>query len=126
MPNIRSSAAKAIELDDNLAEAHTSLAWARFHDWDWLTAGKEFKRAIELNPNYPTAHIWYADFLIAIGQFDAAEPELDRALETNPLSPLINLALASRLYYARRYAPAIEQCQKTLALDSGFVPAHLF
>jgi tetratricopeptide (TPR) repeat protein len=125
MPKVRSAAAKAIELDDNLAEAHTSLAWARFHDWDWAGTEKEFKRAIELNPSYPTARVWYADFLSAMGRFDAAAPELDRALQTNPLSPLINLAQALRLYYARQYGPAAEQCQKTLALDAGFVPAHL-
>jgi len=125
MPKVRSAAAQAIQLDDNLAEAHTSLAWARFHDWQWSDAEKEFKRAIELNPSYPTAHVWYADFLTAMGRFDSAEPEIDRAFETNPLSPLINVAVASRLYYARQYAPAIGQCQKTLALDSSFAPAHL-
>jgi serine/threonine-protein kinase len=125
MPKVRSAAAQAIGLDDNLAEAHTSLAWARFHDWKWREAEKEFKRAIDLNPSYSTAHVWYADFLTAMGRFDAAEPEINRALQANPLSPLINLGVASRLYYTRQFAQAIEQCQKTLALDSSFAPAHL-
>jgi TolB-like protein/Flp pilus assembly protein TadD len=125
MPKVRSAAAQAIGLDDNLAEAHTSLAWARFHDWQWSDAEKEFKRAIELNSSYPTARVWYADFLTAMGRFDAAEPEINRALEANPLSPLINVGVASRLYYSRQFTQAIEQCQKTLALDSSFVPAHL-
>jgi serine/threonine-protein kinase len=125
MPKVRGAAAKAIELDGSLAEAHNSLAWARFHDWDWGTAEKEFKHAVSLNPSYPTAHVWYADFLGAMGRFDQAQAELDRALETNPLSPVINLAQASRLYYARQYSQAIEQCQKTLVIDPAFVPGHL-
>ncbi|HUK16475.1 MAG TPA: protein kinase [Bryobacteraceae bacterium] len=125
MPKVRAAAAKAIELDDSLAEAHTSLAWAKFHDWDWTGTENEFKRAIALNASYPTAHVWYADFLSAMGRFDEAEAELTRAAETSPLSPVINLAAASRLYYARQYAAAIEQCQKTLALEPTFVPAHV-
>jgi len=125
MPKVRGAAAKAIELDDSLAEAHTSLAWAKFHDWDWTGTENEFKRAIALNASYPTAHVWNADFLSAMGRFDEAEAELTRAVETSPLSPVINLAAASRLYYARQYAAAIEQCQKTLALEPTFVPAHV-
>lgn len=125
MPKVRSAAAKAIELDDSLAEAHTSLAWARFHDWDWDGTEKEFRRAISLNASYPTAHVWYADFLSSMGRFDEAEAELRRASEANPLSPVINAAMATRLYYARQYAAAVEQCQKTLAMEPSFVPAHL-
>src|SRR5581483_11336358 len=86
MPKLRSAAMKAIELDNTLAEAHTSLAWARFHDWDWAATEKEFQIAIALNPSYPTAHLWYGDFLAAMGRFDEALTELNRAAETNPLS----------------------------------------
>jgi serine/threonine protein kinase/tetratricopeptide (TPR) repeat protein len=125
MPKIRAAAEKAIQLDDSLAEAHTSLAWARFHDWDWAATEQEFKRAIALNPSYPTAHIWYADFLVALGRFDEAQSELQRAAEASPFSPVTNLAFASRLYYARQYPAALEQCQKTLAMDPAFAPAHL-
>jgi serine/threonine-protein kinase len=125
MPKVRGAAAKAIELDDSLAEAHTSLGWAHFHDWDWAGAEKEFKRATSLNSSYPTAHIWYADFLTAMGRFDEAEAELNRAAETSPLSPVVGVAAAARDYYARQYPAAIEQCQKTLAQDPAFVPAHV-
>ena len=62
LPEAESAAAKALELDDRLAEAHTSLAWAKFHEWDWTGAEAEFKRAIELNPSYPTAHAWYGEY----------------------------------------------------------------
>ena len=124
MPKLQGAAAKALELDANLAEAHTSLAWVNFHQWDWGGAEREFKRALELNASYPTAHLWYGEYLTALGRFDEALPELNRALEQNPLSPEINLALAYRLYYARQYAPAVEQSQKVAAMDATYAPAH--
>jgi TolB-like protein/Flp pilus assembly protein TadD len=124
-PKLQSSAARALELDDTLAEAHTSLAWASFHVWDWPGAEREFKRAIDLNPRYATAHLWYGEYLSALGRFDEALTELSHALEQNPLSPETNLALANRSYYARQSGSAIEQAQKALALDSTFVPAHV-
>ena len=46
---MKSAADKAIQLDSNLAEAHVSLGWALYHEWDWAGAEKEFKRALELN-----------------------------------------------------------------------------
>jgi len=126
LPKVRSAAAKSLELDEAGAEAHTSLAWARFHEWDWAGAEKEFKRAIELNPNYPTAHSWYGEYLMVKGRFDEALAEMNRAAELNPMSPPLNLALGYRFYYAHQYPAAIEQIQKTLAMDPAFVPAHLF
>jgi serine/threonine-protein kinase len=123
-PKLQSAAAKALELDNTLVEAHTSLAWASFHVWDWAGAEREFKRALELNPGYATAHLWYGQYLTALGRFDEAQPEISRAVEQNPLSPETNLAVASRSYYARQPAQAIEQAQKVLTMDSNFVPAH--
>ncbi len=124
LPKLKTAANKALELDDSLAEAHTSLAWAKFHDWDWAGAEKEFKRAIELNTNYTTAHSWYGEDLMVLGRSGEALAEFNRAYELNPLSNVTNLALGYRLYYARQYQPAIGQIQKTLAMDSNFVPAH--
>ena len=126
MPKLKESAGRALALDDTLAEAHTSLAWASFHDWDWLGAEKEFKRAIELNTSYPTAHLWYGDYLVALGRFDEAQVQLNRAHELNQLSPVINLALGYRSYYARQFPQAVEQLQKTLSMDSSFVPGHVY
>jgi TolB-like protein/Flp pilus assembly protein TadD len=124
LPKLRAAAAKALDLDDHLAEAHTSLAWLRFHEWDWIGAETEFKRAIDLNASYPTAHVCYGEYLTALGRFDQALTEMDRAFETAPLSPVVNLSLAARSYYARQFPEAVEQSQKTLALDQAFVPAH--
>jgi serine/threonine protein kinase/tetratricopeptide (TPR) repeat protein len=126
LPKVKSAAAKSLELDEAGAEAHTSLAWARFHEWDWAGAEKEFKRAIELNPSYPTAHSWYGEYLMVQGRFDDALAEINRAAELNPLSPALNLALGYRFYYARQYPEAVGQIQKTLAMDATFVPAHVY
>jgi TolB-like protein/cytochrome c-type biogenesis protein CcmH/NrfG len=126
MPKMEAAAAQALQLDDTLAEAHTSLAWAKFHEFDWAGADKEFKRAIELNPNYATAHAWYGEYLMALGRFKEAQTEMERAGELDPLSPAINLALGYRFYYAHQYQEAIEQCQKTLAMDPENVMAHVF
>jgi tetratricopeptide (TPR) repeat protein len=125
-PKVKAAASQALELDDTLGEAHTSLAFAKFREWDWAGAEREFKRAIELNTSYPTAHAWYGEYLMALGRFDQALVEMNRANELNPLSPAINLDLGARFYYARQYPQAIEQCQKTLAMDGGFLAAHVF
>jgi eukaryotic-like serine/threonine-protein kinase len=126
LPKLKSAAAKALELDDTLAEAHTSLAWAKFRDWDWSGAEKEFKRALELNPGYPTAHSGYGEYLMVLGRFDEALREMSRAAGLDPLSPVVNLALGYRFYYARQYPQAIEQCLRTLALDANFEDAHVY
>jgi serine/threonine-protein kinase len=125
MPRVKSAATKALDLDDSLGEAHTSLAYAKFvHDWDWAGAEREFKRALDLNPSYPTAHHWYGEYLMVLGRFSESLTQLDRARELNPQSPIINVALAYRSYYAGKYDQAIEQCQKTLASEPAFAPAH--
>jgi eukaryotic-like serine/threonine-protein kinase len=126
LPKVKSAADKALELDDSLAEAHTSLGWARFHDLDWTGAEKEFKRAIELNASYPTAHSWYGELLMAQGRFDSAQEEMTRAYQLDPSSLVLNLALGNRFYYARQYQQAIEQFQKVLAMDPNFTPAHVY
>jgi len=124
LPKLRAAAAKAIELDDRLAEAHASMAWLKFHEWDWMGADQEFKNAIRLNDSYPMAHVWFGEYLTALGQFEPASREMNRALETSPMLPVVNLALAQRAYYAHQYSQAAELSQKTLALDQAFVPAH--
>ena len=90
-PQAKAAAIKALELDENLAEAHASLALAAcFYDWNWQEAEKEFKRAIALNPNYATAHLWYGDYLDRMGRFEEGLLEYNRARELEPLSLAIN------------------------------------
>lgn len=126
IPKARSAALRALELDDRLAEAHTSLALIREnHDWDWASAEKEFRRAIELDPNYVTAHHWYAEFLSFQGRFDEAIAESDRARRLDPLSAIIAVDHGAILYFARRYDRAIEQFRAALQMQPRIYRAHM-
>jgi len=125
MPKAKAAAVKALELDDNLAEAHVSLGWAGFtYDLDWPAAGKHFERAIVLNPAYPLAHSYYSLYLGALGRPEEGLTEAKRALDLDPVSPAINHYVIVQLYLARRFDEAIEQCRKTLELDPSFTPVH--
>ncbi len=118
MPKARAAALKAIELNDKLAEAHTSLAViAQDYDWDWKTAEEQYRRAIELDPNYATAHHWYAECLALQGRFPEAIAEIDRARQLNPPSLIIAVDRGAILYFARQYEPSIEQLQAVQKLE---------
>ena len=126
-PKAMAAAKKALELDDSLAEAHTTLALARwYYDFDSSQANREFQRAIELNPNYATGHQQYGNnTLSALGRFNEAIAEGKRAVELDPLSLVINADLGMNYYYARRYDEAITQLRKTLEMDAGYYYAHV-
>ena len=126
-PKAKAAATKALQLDDTLAEAHTTLALAIWlYDFDASHSIREFQRAIELNPNYAIAHQQYGNnTLSALGRFDDAILEGKRAVELDPLSLVINTDMGSDYYYARRYDEAIAQLHKTLEMDPGFYIAHL-
>lgn len=127
MPLAKAAAIKALQLDDTLVEAHTSLARVlHVYDWDWPAAEKEFKRAIELNPHYAPAHQWYGGYLTATGRFPEADAEKKRALELEPLSLIMNFEAGLAFYFSRSYDQAIDQFQKTLELDANFPPPHTF
>jgi tetratricopeptide (TPR) repeat protein len=118
MPKGRAAALKALELDDTLAEAHTSLALiAENYDYDWRTAEREFKRAIQLNPGYATGHQWYAECLSWQGRFDEALAEDEKARQLDPLSIIIGADHAQILYYARQYDRALAQAYVVLNMD---------
>jgi len=123
----KTAAKKALEIDDNLAEAQSSLGFiGTFFDWDWPAAEIEFKRAIDLNPNYATAHEWYALYLAIMGRFDEAIAEVKRAQELDPLSIIINAIAGLIFYLARRYDEAIEHYRKTFEMDPNFSMAYLY
>jgi tetratricopeptide (TPR) repeat protein len=117
----RAAALRALQLDDNLPEAHAALALiVQNHDYDWQTAGKEFKKAIELNPNYATGHHWYAEHLAWLGRFDDALGESERARQLDPLSLIIAVDSGAILYYSRQYDRSIAQFTTVRELDPGF------
>ena len=125
-PKARAAALKSLELDDTLAEAHTSLATVRFnYDWDWNAAASGFRRAVELNPSYATAYQRNSLYLMSMGRTSESIAEMNRAHDLDPLSISMNFSLGWRLYMAREYDQAIEQLRNTIDMDPAFVLPHL-
>jgi len=125
MPNAKRAALKALELDDALAEAHTSLGLVRLnYDWDWPAAESEFTRAIELNPHYAPTYHWFSHYFLTIGPLEKSLEVTLKALEIDPLDPEIILHLAYHYYCARDYDQAIDQCTQALDMDSHLHEVH--
>ena len=121
----KSAATQAVEIDDQLAEAHTSLAMIMMlGEWDWANAEKELRLGISLHPRYATAHHWYAEWLLYMGRLDEARLEFSRAVELDPVSPAIITDKGFVHYYGREYDSAIEMARKSAELDPGFTTVH--
>jgi TolB-like protein len=121
----RKMAARAVALDDTLAEAHAALGFALLcYDRDWAGGERELQRALELNPHYATAHQWYCFQLAAEGRFAEAAKEAQEALVIDPLSPSITQALGWVHYVARDYDLSIAYHHKVLKLDPQFALGH--
>jgi TolB-like protein/Tfp pilus assembly protein PilF len=120
-PKARDAAARALEIDDVLAEAHASLGLIKvFYDWDWPGAEREYRRAIELGPRNAVAHHWYGFLLMSNGRFDEAKEQMEIARELDPLSLVINRNIGQVLYYARDYDAAMTALMRTLELDPNY------
>jgi len=118
------AARKALQIDDTLAEAHTSLGHSAFHQFSWPTTETEYRRALELNPNYASAHYYYANYLTAAGRMEEALVEARSALALDPVSLPAGANLANLLYHARRYKEALEQAFHVLEIDPTFYRAY--
>jgi tetratricopeptide (TPR) repeat protein len=127
LPHARHAAAKALEIDETLGEALTTVACTRaFYDWEWDDAARKFEAATALEPAYAVGRQWYGFCLCATGQFDAGLKQLDEALELDPLSPMIETQIAAAYYVQRRFNEAIHICEKVLRTDPHFWAALLF
>jgi len=119
------AATKALELDNALGEAHTSLAFCLdVFDWDWASAEREYRRAIELSPSYATAHHWYAWHLIVTGRNSEAIAEMRRAESLDPLSLIVSADMADLLLVARLFDQSAQQSRKTIEMDPRFALGH--
>jgi serine/threonine-protein kinase len=125
LPRAKKAASRALEIDEETAEAHTSLAHAKYLEWDWPGSERSYRRAIEINPGYAQARQWYGILLSTLSRRDEAIAETRRALELDPLSLIVNRALGQRLLEARRYDESIEVATRTLEMDPRFLPALL-
>lgn len=126
-PKAKAAALRALELDENLAEAHTALAEAQHeYEWKWADAEREFRRAVELDPNSAVAHKSYAEFLMHGARSVEAIEEMERARHLDPLSLIVNTLVGFAYHNARQYDRAIEEYDKVIQLDPQFAPAHYF
>jgi TolB-like protein/DNA-binding winged helix-turn-helix (wHTH) protein/Tfp pilus assembly protein PilF len=125
-PKAKAAASRALELDDDLAEAHAALGAEKADfEYDWQGAEREFKRAIELNPNYADAHFRYAwTYLTPLGKSEQAIAEMKKALELDPFSRIYNTVFGLTYFYARRYDEAQAQFTKAVGLDPDFFVTH--
>ncbi len=123
LPRARAAAERALEIDEELCEAHASLGNVLYGMWDLGGAEAALRRAIELNPNYATAHNRYAQVLVSLRRFDEAIAAMERAQQLDPLSAMVNTAVGSPYFYAGQYERAVEQYRKVLELEPDFVPA---
>jgi TolB-like protein/DNA-binding winged helix-turn-helix (wHTH) protein/Tfp pilus assembly protein PilF len=126
MDKARELAAKGLQLDNNLADAHIAMANVLFrYDWNWAEAEKEFRRGIELNPNAASSYVHYAMYLGVLGRFEEGIAAAKHAIELDPFSALAYSSLGVVLEWAGRTQEAEDQERKALALDPFFPQPHL-
>jgi tetratricopeptide (TPR) repeat protein len=125
MPKAKAAAARALEIDNRLGEAHVSLGYISYmYDWDWPAAGKHFEQALMLNPAYSRAHTFYPFYLSSLGRSEEALAVAKHSLDLDPASPAVSHSLAVQLYLARQFDNAIAQAHKTLELDPNFAISY--
>ncbi len=125
LPKAKLAAERALQIDDSLAEAHTSLAFVYSQSWQWEQAELEFKRAISLNPNYPTVHHWYQVQLRALGRLDEALAEIKRAQELDPLSPTFEVNLGTVYFMKGDLESAMASAKRLVELDPNYPLARV-
>lgn len=125
MPKAKAAALKAVEIDEGLAEAHSSLGLVRvYYDHDWAAGEREFVRCLELNPDLVLVHQRYGSYLTFLRRFDQAIAHYEHALELDPFSLQINMNLATNYYLMGQHEIAIDRLQKTLELEPDYMPTH--
>src|SRR5262245_25126997 len=126
-PKAKEAAEKALELDGNLAEAHTARAFIYFMwEWNWADAGSEYRRAIELKPNYSSALQWYSSLLAATGRTDEALAEVKQARDLDPFSLSIAAHPGWINYLSRNAEATVREARQALKLDPNFLPARRY
>jgi TolB-like protein/tetratricopeptide (TPR) repeat protein len=124
IPDIRRSASKALEIDSSLGEAHVALAVPLIHDFDWSTAGVEFRKGLELSPSDLVGRAWYGTYLLNIGRGKEGLAEHKKVAELDPTSPLAAHNYGLALYLSRHYDQAITQFRKALSRNSSHAASH--
>jgi adenylate cyclase len=124
IPKARAAADRALQLDDSLAETHTSAAGVHQFAWEWSEAEREYRRAIALNDNYATGHHWFCNYLVVRGQWDEALREISRARQLDPLSPIIGANFVIIFLARNDIKAAYEECESMIKLDPNHPAGH--
>jgi len=124
LPPARAAVDRALQLDDSLAEAHTTSAAIYDREWRWGEAEQEYQRAIALNPNYATSHHWYSIHLRQRGRMEESLREIMVAQKLDPLSPIIGNNVAIMHLIANDLNAALAQCQRIIEIDPNYPEAH--
>lgn len=125
MPEAKDAALRALEIDENLAEAHSSLGLVKvYYDHDWIGAESEFRKALALNPDLVSAHQRFGNYLTFMGRFDESIRCYETALELDPFSLQINTNLATTYFLRGEYERAVEHLLKTGELEPNYMPVH--
>ena len=117
------AAKRALAIDPDLSEAHTSVALVSLGDWDWAEATRQFTRALELDSSQTMARIYWSWLMVLQGDIAGALEQARTAQEAEPLSPLVNGGVAHTFYLAKRYDEAIAECEKSFEVDPNFILA---
>ena len=130
MPKAEAAAMKALQLDDDLAEAHAALALVLHHyHWDWKRAEASYRQAIDHNPDFAAAHLWYSWMLLALGRqdeaFDEIELTLDIVQQTDPRRMVgVHTTRAIGYYWGRDYERAVQESKRAMELDPEYFMPH--
>ncbi len=123
----KKSVLRALDIDRNLAEAHTVLgALLNYKEWKWEEARKELKLAIELNPNFVTAHHYYSELLDILNQNDEARKQINIALQLDPLLPVLHSLSSGYFYKEGKLNNALDECYLLQDLDPDYGNRSLY
>ncbi len=125
VPQMKAAAIKALEIDENLAEAHLSQAMISFfYDWEWQKAEQEFKRAIGLDPHNAEALSFYSMFLGFEERFKEAIDQGERAIAIDPLSTVINMNVGWTFFSAGLFDKTLDQADKMIEVEPDFYGSY--
>jgi tetratricopeptide (TPR) repeat protein len=125
LPKAKEAALRAVEIDENLAEAHSSLGLVKvYYDHDWIGAESEFRKAIKLNPDLVSSHQRYGSYLTFMGRFEESIRHYETALDLDPFSLQINMNLATTYFLRGEYERSINHLAKTIELEPNYMPTH--
>ena len=117
-PRCEAAALRALQLEPDLAAAHTSIGGAESLKWNWTAAESAFQRATELDPSYPVAHLWFSlNALLPMGRLDEALVQSRRAAELDPTTPMVGVCPSLIRIFQRDYEAAIAELEEAYALE---------